>query len=446
MSINDFKNFISLSNEDKKVLLDKMFNLEYINMLNSILKTIISDNKNDIDVLNKEIQTLDNSIEQIKASLKKATDKLHEKIEIDYNEQLEVLKADFAEKKQMFNDSKIKLDTGRQKHNELKEKIDAEKTSYVETCEKIKQINIKLKLYENGKCPTCESSLETDFHSSIKNDLLNQFNTLNNIKITLEDNIKKYRVVEDKANNYINKTIQLNSKLNSELNNIKTQKDNILSKMKQVNEVIKNDDSLKEFENTIKKISNQKTIAEDKKLISEDKKSYHKILSTILGENGVKNIIIRNILLPINTFIQQNAIMLNLPFDIELTENFDAIIRHFGEEINSETLSTGEMRKVNLSIMIAYLKLIRTKININILFLDEIFSSIDVESIKDVISLLKEFANEYKINIFIVHHSHLDSESFDRVIRINKNVFSSIEEININNMIINSELNTNDII
>ncbi len=40
MSINDFKNFISLSNEEKQLLLDKLFNLEVINILNTILKDI----------------------------------------------------------------------------------------------------------------------------------------------------------------------------------------------------------------------------------------------------------------------------------------------------------------------------------------------------------------------------------------------------------------------
>lgn len=432
MSINDFKNFISLSNEDKKVLLDKMFNLEYINLLNKVLTSITSDNKKDIEILNKEIQTLNNSIYQIENSLKKATEKLYEKIETDHNEQLEILKNDFVTKKQLFDDNKTKLDTGKQKQKELKIKVDSEKTSYIETAEKIKNLNIKLKLYESGKCPTCESSLETDFHSSIKNDLLNQVETLSDIKITLDVNIKKYKEIEDKANNYVNKAIELNSKLNSELNTIKIQRDNILAKMKQVKDVVKNDESLQEFEASIKKLTDNKVEVENKKVVSEDRLTYHKILSTILGENGVKNVIIRNIIFPINTFIQQNAIMLNLPFDIELTENFDAIIRHFGEEINPETLSTGEMRKVNLSIMIAYLKLIRTKININVLFLDEIFSSIDVESINDVIVLLKDFASEYNINIFLVHHSHLDYENFDRVIRINKDVFSTIEDININ--------------
>ena len=45
MSVDSFKNFISLTNEEKQLLLDKLFNLEVINILNSILKELVKNNK-----------------------------------------------------------------------------------------------------------------------------------------------------------------------------------------------------------------------------------------------------------------------------------------------------------------------------------------------------------------------------------------------------------------
>ena len=62
MSINDFKNFISLSNEEKQLLLDKLFNLEIINTLNSILKDLNRVNKVQIAKFDSEISTLNESI------------------------------------------------------------------------------------------------------------------------------------------------------------------------------------------------------------------------------------------------------------------------------------------------------------------------------------------------------------------------------------------------
>ena len=431
MSINDFKNFISLSNEDKKILLDKMFNLEYIDMLNNILKTIVSETKKDIDLYNKEIKTLDDSIIEIEFSLRKASEKLESKIETDFNTELENIKATFNEKKALYDENKLKLNKGREKYNELKSKISNENNSYIKSVENIKEINKKLELYKNGQCPTCKSDFNSEFHQTIKDELVQQLDKLTIIKNELYTNLTKYKETETKALTYVNKANDLDVRLNNDLRNLKNSSTDIVNKMKMIKEEVINDGSLIEFKESIKKLESNKQVSIDKKQELDNKLAHHKILSSIFGENGVKNIIIRNIIFPINTFIMNNAILLDLPFEIALTENFDAVIRHFGEEINPETLSTGEMRKVNLAIMIAYLKLIRTKININVLFLDEIFSSVDTESINDVIKLLRDFADEYNINIFIVHHSTLSYDNFDRVIKVTKDIYTRIEEIKI---------------
>lgn len=122
---------------------------------------------------------------------------------------------------------------------------------------------------------------------------------------------------------------------------------------------------------------------------------------------------------------------MSLPFSVVLDDTFSAQISTLGREIEHETLSTGESKLINLSILLGYLKLIRTKKFINILFLDEVFSSIDLENIDKILVLLKSFANEYNINIFVVHHASLKQEMFDRIIRINKNVFSTLDEIDL---------------
>jgi len=62
--------------------------------------------------------------------------------------------------------------------------------------------------------------------------------------------------------------------------------------------------------------------------------------------------------------------------------------------------------------------------------LDEVFSSVDIDNIQKILDLLKSFSNDYNINIFVVHHAVLNQEMFDRILLIEKNVFSSITEVN----------------
>jgi len=163
--------------------------------------------------------------------------------------------------------------------------------------------------------------------------------------------------------------------------------------------------------------------------ICKEKELYYKELNRILSEDGVKKSIISGIIKPINHFINENIKKMQVPFDVKLDETFTAEIRSLGSVVEHDTLSTGETKRINIAILIAYLKLIRTKKHINILFLDEVFSSIDIEGIDSILLLLKSFANDYNINIFVVHHAILSQEMFDRIIKINKEVFSSIEEI-----------------
>ena len=103
MSVNHFKNFISLSNEEKQILLDKLFNLEVINLLNSILKDLNKSNKNLILKHETEISTLEQSINSIRQSIQKSLEKEQEDIqgEIESIKQLmESQKSKYAELKE----------------------------------------------------------------------------------------------------------------------------------------------------------------------------------------------------------------------------------------------------------------------------------------------------------------------------------------------------------
>ena len=64
-----------------------------------------------------------------------------------------------------------------------------------------------------------------------------------------------------------------------------------------------------------------------------------------------------------------------------------------------------------------------------VLFLDEVFSSMDLNSIEDILYLLKYFSNKNNINIFVVHHAVMNEKIFDRILKIEKNIFTTIQEI-----------------
>lgn len=425
MSINDFKNFISLSSEEKQLLLDKLFNLEIINILNQILKDLNKANKLQLTKYDSEINIIDDSISRIKSSIAKAIEKEKQNIQGE----IDKIKAEMEAKKEDYQTLKDKVEKIKVKDKELKDDLDKEREQYIKLQSEIKNAQKDIDLYDSGKCPTCGTDFDNEHFHNLKGTLIEKKTSLDNLKVEIEDNIRKVKErqtklqsMSDEANKAFNDLTYLLKNYKSQIDKLQLQKDS---------ESGKSSANTEEFEKTIKELEEKRAVSYEYIATSKDKELYYKELNKIFGEDGVKKSIIAGIIKPINHFIAENTKKMHLPFQVSLDETFTAEIKQFGNVIEHDSLSTGETKKVNIAILIAYLKLIRTKKHINILFLDEVFSSIDIEGIQSILDLLKSFANDYNINIFVVHHAILNQETFDRIIKINKDVFSTIEEVQI---------------
>jgi len=423
MSINDFKNFISLTNEEKQLLLDKLFNLEVINILNGILKDINKNNKVRLASLDSEIKTLDESIDSIRRSIEKAIEREKENIQAE----IEQLMLDMSSKKEDYKNLKEKVEKIKEKENELNEELDTEKRQFINTQNDIKNVQREIDLYDSGKCPTCRTDFNSDHFISLRQTLVEKKDGFTSILKEIEENIKSIKEKQQKLKTLSEKTTTSFNDLNYLLRNYKAQIEKLTSKKSK--ESGKESVNIQEFQNTIIELEDKKTVSQDGSTICKEKEMYYKELNRILSEDGVKKAIISGIIKPINHFVSENVKKMLLPFDVKLDETFTAEIKSLGISIEHDTLSTGETKRINIAILIAYLKLIRTKKHINILFLDEVFSSIDLEGIDSILLLLKSFANDYNINIFVVHHAILSEEMFDKILKINKEVFTSIEEV-----------------
>ena len=117
-----------------------------------------------------------------------------------------------------------------------------------------------------------------------------------------------------------------------------------------------------------------------------------------------------------------------MPYTLTSGCTFKAVLKDLGDEINVSTISDGEQTRVDLVVLLSLYRLIKRRYSDNnILFIDEVVSSLDVETSGIVIGLLKYFAEEMKLNIFVVSHTSLDLDNFDKIIEVEKtNGFSHI--------------------
>jgi DNA repair exonuclease SbcCD ATPase subunit len=423
MSVDSFKNFISLSTEEKQILLDKLFNLEVINILKDILKELVKSNKLRMASLDSEIQTLEDSISSIQRSIQKSIEREKEnwQIEIDkIKEQIDLRKESYLQLKEKI--SKINS-----KEEELSLELDSEKKQFIIIQQDIKSVQKDIDLYESGKCPTCATPFDNEHFMSLRSTLFDKKNELEKIKGELESNIIK---IKERSSKLKNMSESVNSSFNEISFFLKNSKSEIEKlETKKTNEKGKDSNNINEFVKTVEELDIKKKNSFDTITIHREKELYYKELARVFGEDGVKKSIVSGIIKPINFFISENIKKMNLNFEVKIDETFNARIFQFGNEIEPDSLSTGENKLTNVCILIAYLMLIKTKKFVNILFLDEVFSSVDLENIQKILNLLKSFSNEYKINIFVVHHAVLNNEMFDRILHINKDIFTNIYDI-----------------
>ena len=442
LSINDFKNFISLSNEEKQLLLDKLFNLEVINILNGILKDIAKNNKVRAASFDAEIRTLDDSISSIQRSIDKAIERQKEEARLalerekeDIQAEIDRITGEMNSKKDDYKSLKDKIDKIKEKETELNNELDNEKKQYINTQNDIKNVQREIDLYDSGKCPTCRTDFNSDHFVALRDSFVEKKLGFENIKVEIESNITKVKERQVKLKSLSESTTTAFNDLSYLLKSYKSEIDKLAQKKASQTVPVNTTPSvnIQEFQNTIEELEDKKIVSKDNITVCKEKDLYYKEMNRIFGEDGVKKSIISGIIKPINHFIAENIKKMSLPFEVRLDETFTAEIKQLGSVIEHDSLSTGEQKLTNISILIAYLKLIRTKRHINILFLDEVFSSVDIDNIQRILVLLKSFANEYNINIFVVHHAVLNQEMFDRILLIEKNIFSSITEVNMGN-------------
>lgn len=416
LSINDFKSFIKMSPSDKRAIVDKIFGFHILNQMRDVIKTESRKIRQVLDNTIGKISSLETSIQNSYNEM----ENLSEEIQQQTLEKLEELKTSLEKFNSLRDHHKELVVDFKKEEETLKSSLRESNTVVSSYNLQIRDLTKKLHLYSHDKCPTCESDLKSDFHSSLKKELESE-------KSKLEDNLQKAE--------------QDLKKYQEEDMNIANRKTSLMEKgLKIKNAIIDFGNRIKELE---REGANNQTEALERlvanlqkdldslngeKLKGEEKTSWLKTIDDILGEKGVKQMAIKTILPSLNSEIMDLLSKMHLDYRVIFDEEFNASIYHMGIEVSSQTLSTGEMKKVDFVVLIAIMKLMKMKFsNINLLFLDELFSSVDPDGVYSILKILKNTCKELGLNIFVINHAPMPHEIFDWKMEIQKlNNFSSL--------------------
>lgn len=417
ISANDFKSFIRMTPSDKRSIVDKIFGFHILNQMRDILKTEGKNLKESLDQITGRIWSLESSL----TSSLNEMESLSEVIKDEYEQKSKSLEKSLSTFRDLDRLHGEKMADLKKEEAELSRKLKELNGFLVQNRTELGHLRERLEIFDHDQCPTCGAHLQGDFHHSLQHELEEQSSAIEQkieeIQKQLEPLYKKEIDLRQIRTDLQEKGVKIRSKIGL-----------IDHELTSLNPGVLNDSQTSAIQRIVESLQTEKDTLTKEKFKKEEKQDWIKTLDEVLGERGVKQMAIRTVLPSLNTEIMTLLQNMNLPYQVVFDEEFNATLYHMGMEVSSQTLSMGEMKKVDFVVLIAIMKLMKMKFsNINLLFLDEIFSSVDGEGVYSIVNILKGLTQEMGLNIFVINHAPMPHEIFDRKIEIvKKSNFSSL--------------------
>lgn len=413
LSLNNFKSFIDMTPNDKRQIIDKIFCLDAMNKIIELIKKDEKELANVILTLDKQIYSLEESIKTSEEELIKLK---NNNVEIDYDNEIskynksiidiDYVMLELSNRKKAFDEELLKYNKERNDNYQ----------SYIQYNNELKNIKKQIDLYNQGKCPICGNEFVGASYDDLKKTLNDNYEKILTYVNQLQKNIEIYDAHLRKLNEGVNV-------INQNFTNNQILKNNYISTIETLNVKKNTPNQYDAIENIIKKTKENKKELLKNNDIQKRKMDNIQYLENLYAQNGeVKQQIMNNYIPSLNEDIRNMLISFSFPYMLEFDNNFNPHLYDMGEEIEVSTLSTGEQKRVDLAVLCAIIKLIKTRFSqINMICLDETVSSIDPQTAEEIISILMDISHSHNLNIFVVSHVTLPENYFDEKIEVIKN-------------------------
>ena len=401
LEVGEVKSLLSMSAADKRNIIDKICGFTVYNKYKEFVKS-------DMKTLDEKMSTNTASIRTIGINL------------IQYERQIEEINENtvtqeelngLLEKINELKSLKLKYEEMLNKLRVAGDKI--KNTSYKKQSDfnllknKVQEIDKKIAFIDKGKCPMCGSSLETEDFQNMRGELTKKKETILNemeqIKAIVDGIKPKLAALEKKEREIMieNNKVPL-ADVQSDYKYKKTIKDR----------------GTVNVESFKTQLLNDLEVLKDEKNKLEKEKTLMDFMTSMFSEGGIKRYISNRYIPIINSLMSQMLDYMGLNYIITFDNNFDAEIVQNGMKIKYATLSRGQKARVDFATIISFVRFLKLQFGeLNLLFLDELFSHVDVNGMNDMIDILKNLSTDMKLNIYLIHHAKLENVMFDKVMQ-----------------------------
>lgn len=388
ISFNNFKSLATLNTGETKKFLDQVLGFYILTQYADAVKQSKSEN-------DKKLGGIRNSISNIDAQIKKIEEISNMKI-IDGS--IEDCDKDIDNIQKQMNSLKAEYEII---YNELNSEISALKSEQT----RIKTLGAaktkEIQFIEKGVCPTCGASIDQsqlDIKRQEREVFLKQYNDIG-FKIN------------EKASLVTSETLKYNNNIKPLTEQINALKDLRIALMTQANRVNVNQEQ-------IDKLNIEKTeFEQEMNACIADGVSWERLHSIL--SNDVRAIILESFIPALNNNIMRYATELHQPYIINFDRQFkcSVTLAGYNSEIPISSLSTGQLKTVDMMIILGALGTIIGSSSANIIFLDELFSNLDGGLRNDMCSVLHNFISEND-TMFVISHQDLDDRYFNGTMKL----------------------------
>lgn len=272
-----------------------------------------------------------------------------------------------------------------------------------------KQAKEHYNTFKSGVCPTCGQKID-ESHIEHHKEEMNKY-------------ASEYREWEAKAKEYEIKKTNITTEYQPKIDACTVAMDNLRKLIGVIDAEIKSyNDSVKLLnENYDELIRDQERKSNNIKeqLDKSDLEICEWNDMNILFTKTLRYNLLESLIPHINKSIQFFINKLDQSFKVEYDQEFKAHIYVDGwdKEISYNNLSTGQKKTLDLAIIFGILQNIVSTVDMNIIFLDELFSNMDADTRNIMLSLLNETMSQDK-SIFIVNHAEMQDDCFKHKIRV----------------------------
>ena len=416
--------FMELRAYQRREIIEDLLDIQVFSVMGTLakermssIKTDITDNKYDIEMVESKISSQQENDEAIRNLKTIEVDKIKEKMggHIDdienknttIDSQDEIIKV-------LYDDISDKPDEKQKFADATEKRADLERSRVA--------FEKELSFYEhNDDCPTCKQGIAHDFKQEQIIDKNQQKAGIEKGLVDIADVLTKHQTrlgsiskIEEQIQSVNFKISEIRAEIKMSKNALMSYKKELDNAQKEVSEI-----DTSKLENLQKKID-KLTVSRTELL---DEHEVLNIVQMILRDGGIKAKIISQYIPVINKLINKYLAAFDLFVDFQLDEEFNEVIRsRFRDKFTYASFSEGEKLRITLSIMLAWRSVakLRSSVSTNLLILDETLDgALDGVGIESLIETLHGLNNDD--NIFVIsHRGDQFAEKFENNLKFEK--------------------------